>query len=121
MEENQMTGNLPVTILNLFFVPFISMLIYYRRKKKEYKFSELFFMQYAIFCVVISTITKIFTVVFRKWLLIEIGVDSSYYTAIAIVVAYVLPYIIEVWQKNVNIICNITVSDEGDTDEKEQK
>lgn len=115
-----MTGNLPMTIINLFFVPMISMMICYRRKNKEYKFNAQFFMPYSIYCVSIPTITKIFLVLLKNKGGIDIGVDSSYYTAFAMVVAYVLPYLVEIWQKNISIKCSISVDEERKTNDKEK-
>lgn len=116
-----MTGNLPITIINLFFVPMISMMICYKKKNKEYKFNEEFFVPYSIYCVFISTFTKFFVVIIREWLSVDISVDSSYYTAIAIVVAFALPYTVEILQKNIEIKYSIISKEESSTDEKTQK
>lgn len=113
-----MTGNLPMAIINLFFVPTITMKILYKRSGKCCHFDGQFMMQYAIYCTFISMITKILVVVIRKFMTINIEVDSSYYTPVAILVAFVLPYIIEIVKKNIQVQCSITREVNEDTNEK---
>ena len=113
-----MTGNLPITIINLFFVPMITMRNLYKRSGKCSRFDGQFMMQYAIYCIFISMITKILVVVIGKFMTINIEVDSSYYTPVAILVAFVLPYIIEMVKKNIQVQCSITREVNKETNEK---
>ena len=93
---------------NLFFiVPLISMSVYARRFKEPLVFDCVNIVRYGCFTVadflVVFFAMKAFDILFG----IEGLTSSQFYTIIASVVAFLLPYVYEIYKKYVNISCEI--------------
>ncbi len=99
--------NVPMALIHVFFTPMISMLIYYRRNNKVMDLNGEFVLKYGIFTSIVITISKIITAVIFKITNIRLKIDSTYFAVIAIVVAFLLPYIYEIFKKNVEVKCEI--------------
>ena len=95
--------NIPMAIVHVFFVPMISMLVYYKRNNKALDLNGEFLARYATYTSVVVTITKIIASVLSKITNIRLKIDSTYFGIIAIVVAFLLPYIYETLKKNIEI------------------
>ena len=105
-----------VTFLNLFFVPMISVFVFYRRNKKEL-FPDLdFFKQYVIYTIAVT----IATFLTMKILTIITGFgatsESQVYTIVATIIAFLLPYIFEIYSKYIDIRFEVKGNDEGTED-----
>ena len=107
--------NIPMALVHVFFIPMISMFIYYRRNSKKLELNAEFITKYAIYTTIIVTIAKILTSVIFKFTEIRIKIDSTYFAVIAIAVAFLLPYVYEVFKKNFHVRCEI----KGITNEEE--
>lgn len=96
-----------IEFLNIFFVPVISLAVYFRRQNKELTFNMNFVVKYVIFSVVVLIVTYMI----MKALEVTIGVgalpSSPLYTIVATFVAFVLPYIYEIYKKYLDIKCEI--------------
>ncbi len=87
----------PVVCLNLFFVPAISLWRYYEADKQpEIKPSLKLLLHYAVFAVCNVPLTKVGIFLIRRLLDWEIMIDSGYYTLLAMIAAYALPWL---WKK----------------------
>lgn len=109
--------NIPMAIVHVFFIPMISMLVYYRRNKKALELNGEFLVRYGIYTSVVVTIAKVIASVILKVTDIRLKIDSTYFAVIAICVAFFLPYIAEVFKKNVEIKCEIKSSESGGKNE----
>ncbi len=100
--------------INLFIIPIISVSIYSRRSDKPVKldFESLFLYVYFLVGILIIcyVITKIPEVVYG----IDIGPNSRVYSVVDACVAFILPYICEIYRKYVNIRCEIKGKNESD-------
>lgn len=99
--------NIPMAIIHVFFIPMISMMVYYKRNNKSFELNGEFLTRYAIFTSVVITLAKIVTSVIFKITAVRLKIDSTYFAVIAICVAFFIPYIIEIFKKNVEIKCEI--------------
>ena len=95
--------NLPMTLINLFCIPMISMMVYYKRNNKEYRVNGEFLFRYGVYTALIPTISKVIVIITRKWFSLEFDVDSSYYALIATIIAVLLPYLVEIVKKNLEV------------------
>jgi len=92
--------NVPMMLINLFCIPMIAMMVYYKRNKKEYLVNGEFLFRYGVYTALIPTISKCIVIIVRKLFSLEFDVDSSYYALIATVIAFLLPYLAEMIKKN---------------------
>ena len=82
-----------LSFLNLFLVPFISVSVFSRRHRETVTLSGRWVVRYAIFAVCNVPVTYFGIYAVRFFLHREIFKESARYTVIAIIVAWVLPYI----------------------------
>lgn len=92
-----------IEIINLFFVPFITLYIVKKRKSEEMAFELKIISEYAIYAIEIAIISflcmKITGVLFG----IDASTTSQVYTVVSSVIAFVMPYIHEIIQKYIKI------------------
>lgn len=93
--------------LNVFCVPAICFHIYCRRLNKEMVFDCRNLVRYFIMSVAIFVITFIGMKVLGAVVGLSAGPDSQFYTLVAVVVSFILPYVYEVYKKYVNVSCEI--------------
>ena len=94
-------------ILNLFVVPVISLSIYSRRMGRPVKGNGDTLTAYAWFSVVIAIISFIGLKIAGRIVDIDTQPSSQYYTVIAFITAFIIPYIFEVYKKYADIKCDI--------------
>lgn len=99
--------NMPMAIIHVFFIPMITMLIYYSRSEKLMELNGEFFVRYGVNTVFVVTIAKVITSVIYKVSSVRLKIDSTYFGIIAIFVAFIMPYVIELLKKNIEIKCEI--------------
>ena len=79
--------NIPMAIVHVFFIPMISMFLFYQKNKKAIKLDGEFLVRYCIYTTVIVTIVKIITSVIFMITSIRIKIDSTYFGVMAIFVS----------------------------------
>ncbi len=85
-----------ITIVNLFFIPMISIYIFYKNAGKEIKISTEFVSLYVIFVAVVSVISHILTAVISYLFNGEFtDVTSKKYMLVAVLVSVILPLILQ--------------------------
>lgn len=89
--------------INLFIVPFITLNGIYKRKKVEKKLDASFIIDYAISVIAVYICT--YVVMAITTLAINIGGDttSKFYLFVAIIVAFIIPYVYEIFKKFVEV------------------
>lgn len=102
-----MVENVPYIILNLFFVPMVSVWIHYNRSNKSLSANAEFFVIYSNYVVAISVVVKFVMIFLRYWTGLVFNWSSSYYGVLACAVAITLPYLKEMIQKNLKLRCEI--------------
>ena len=101
-----------ISAINYFFVPVISLRIYGMRHKIKWVFSAELFYLYALMCVINLPAGRVaVTLVERLFYTTQILADSTRYTIVAIAVAIVIPYAIEVVEKLIKIEVEIKLHD----------
>ena len=100
--------NIPMALVHVFFIPMISMMMYYKRNAKPLDLNGEFIVRYGVYTSVVVTISKIITSIIFKITEIRIKIDSTYFAVIAILVAFLFPYMYETFKKNIEIKCEIT-------------
>lgn len=88
-----------IVLLNLFFIPMITVYIRYARTGQAMKFSLSFLVKYAVITVLVFVGTKVVGMMAGAILPLVLTPDRAAYTVCAIVVAVVLPYIYEFFHK----------------------
>ncbi len=96
-----------IEFLNVFVVPLISLSVYARRFNKPLAFDCTNLVRYG--CLTVADFIVVFFVMKAFEILFGIGglPSSQFYTIIAVAVAFLLPYIYEIYKKYVNISCEI--------------
>ena len=102
-----------ITFFNLFFVPLVSIFVFYRRNNMILKPDFGFFRLYALFSIAVSIVTFLF----MKLLTITTGLgatlESQVYTIVASGIAFLLPYIFEIYSKYIDIRFEVKGKDEN--------
>ena len=99
--------DLVICIVNLFFIPIIFVYTHWKLSKKQFVFSlELFFCYGSVVPILFCT-TRILLSLVRSFILIEVHLNSSKYTLVAMFVAFLFPYLIEVLKKYISVTCEI--------------
>jgi hypothetical protein len=88
-----------ISFLNLFLVPFISVSIYSRRHGETVTLSGTWLVRYAVFAVCNVPITYAGIYAVRFFLHREVFQESARYTVVAMCVAFVLPYVCDLFNK----------------------
>lgn len=88
-----------IVLLNLFFIPMITVYIRYARTGQAMKFSLFFLVKYAVITVLVFVGTKVVGMMAGAILPLVLTPDRATYTVCAVVVAVVLPYIYEFFHK----------------------
>lgn len=83
------------SFINLFVVPVVSFYVYHKRVEDEMKPTFKSFVLYCIFVSINIPVTRCFTFFIRMTTGMNMEADSSYYTVLALLSAYFIPYIIE--------------------------
>ena len=103
-----------IVLMNLLFVPMITMYICYSRKKEKLVFSFAFAVKYCIVTVLIFLFAKLLSQLVNVFYPLALPLDRAPYTLFAVPVALVLPYLIEFIQKYVHFKIKV----EGKHDEE---
>ena len=85
--------------INLFFVPVVSLYIYYKRRRLQMAPTFDMLIKYAIMVVGVVPGSRFFTMIFRVLTDVYIETDSSYNTIAALLAAVTLPYVYDIWKK----------------------
>lgn len=88
-----------IVLLNLFFIPMITVYLRYARTGRTMGFSLAFLVKYAVITVLVYAGTKIIAKMAGAILPVILTPDRTTYTICAIFVAVLLPYIYEFLQK----------------------
>lgn len=102
-----------IVLINLLFIPMISIYIHYKRNNEKISFTPTFAVKYCIFAVAVFLLAKIgaeFVSLFHD---IAIPPVDAYYTIFAVPAAVVFPYLIEMFKK-----FRVKVKIENDSNEK---
>lgn len=94
-------------ILNIFVIPLISLSIYSRRMGRPIKGNGDTLTAYAWFAVVIAIISFVGLKITERLINIDAQPSSQFYTVISCVVAFLIPYVYEVYKKYIDIKCDI--------------
>lgn len=78
------------SIINLLFVPLVSVFLLYRKRNKDISADISFLFTWGFMVVMNIPLTRVFTFIIRKTSGISIEADSSYYTVIALIAAVLL-------------------------------
>ena len=96
-----------ICIVNLFFIPMIFIQTYWKRNKRQLMLSFELVSCYISMVPILFLITKVFLALIRIIKPIEVHLTSSKYTLVAVLLAFLLPYVIEVFKKYVSVTCEI--------------
>ncbi len=112
-----------VAFINLFVVPNIGVFIFYRRYKKEFKFSMEWCCWYAVFNVLNYLMSQIFVKIIDKLCHIVIQIEMSKYTVIALAMCVILPFLIEAVDKyfQVKVVVSLRESKEKKKIKRQEK
>lgn len=91
-----------IVLLNLFFIPMITVYIRYARTRQTMAFSLAFLVKYAVITVLVYAGTKMIAKLAGAIVPLILTPDRTTYTICAIVVAALLPYIYEFLQKHLH-------------------
>lgn len=101
-----------VILINLFFVPFISVAISAGRQGKKISCSMAFWVSYGCYATLIVPFSKILASLVEKALSMPVELYSGYYTLCAIPVAALLPFVSAVLKKMFHLTCEIKKNEE---------
>ena len=87
-----------VCIINIFFIPFIPLLIFYRRNPQKRTSSLHFVLHYGVMCVLNLILTHIFVRILRMVANLDISADEVMYTLISVIASLILICFIEVFR-----------------------
>ena len=104
-----------IAFMNLFFIPMITMYIYYARKKEKLVFSFSFAVKYCIVAVLVFVFAKILSQLVNLFYPLALPPDQAPYTLFAIPAACILPFLIEFVCKYVHF--KIKVEENKDEEE----
>ena len=96
-----------VSFINLFFVPVIALSVYYRRFDKTISNNARLIVDYCIFAVAVNIGSYVIAEVLTRTIGIGPSTDSILYMIISVPVAYIIPYLYEIYKKYVDIKCEI--------------
>lgn len=97
-----MTMVMPVVFVNLFFAPVITLYLAYRNEKEVLRFTAELLCRYCIAVVCNIPLTKMFVVLARYAIRMDISMDSGYYTVAAVISACLL-YLLPIVHKNTRL------------------
>lgn len=97
-----------ISFINYFFIPVVSLHIYCKRREIAWKCSFELFYQYIVMCLLNLVIGRICASVVERFTSVSVLAESTKYTMLALVVAVVLPYVIEVLEKFVKVDVEVT-------------
>lgn len=109
-----------IVLINLLFIPMISIYIHYRRNNEKIAFTPSFAVKYCIFAVAVFLIAKIAAEFVSLFHDIAIPPVDAYYTVFAVPAAIVFPYLIEMFRK-FRVKVKIENDSDGKNDEKSDK
>ncbi len=102
-----------VEFLNVFIVPVVSFHVYARRFNAPLELNLRNFVRYC--CLTVVDFLGAFFILKILEIITGIGAmpSSQFYTVINVIVAYIVPYIYEIYKKYLNIRCEIKEKHEG--------
>lgn len=106
-----------ISLINLFFVPMITLYIYYARRKEKLTLSFPFLVKYCITAVLVFLFAKLLSQFVNIFYPIALPTDRAPYTLFAVPVAVALPLLIEFVQKYFHL--NIKIESKNDAHEAE--
>ncbi len=80
------------SFINLFMVPVITLAVFYRNNKADFKPTFELLIKYSIIVSLNIPLTRVFTLFAKTLTGLNIEADSSYYTVCALVAAVVMAY-----------------------------
>ena len=96
-----------LSFLNIFMIPVISLSIFSRRSYEPLTADIGTLVRYCLFAIGVSIGTYFVLQILKSAVGIEPLVESQLYTIIAAIVAFLLPYIVEICMKYIDIRCEI--------------
>lgn len=98
MEKINEKGGGTMGIINLFFIPAISVYILYKLKKSTLVFSADLVLTYMIHCSVVTVVTK-FLLLCAEYLFSfpHKEITSAYYSVAALVVSLIVPFVAKIF------------------------
>ena len=98
--------------INLFFLPVITMYIYFKRNGRALSFSCENLFIYIVLTAALSALCKIVTVIIKLVSGFVISPSSSYYTLVGIAVAAAFAVLIELLSKYISVRIEEKINDE---------
>lgn len=89
--------------INLFFIPVVSVYIWERHKEDGFKPSLRLFMLYACMAVVVIALSHTAMAVIYRLFEMEISDAEPEYTLLALIVAYLIPYLYRIIRARVQL------------------
>ena len=108
-----------ISFINYFFIPVVSLRIYCKRHSINWKCSFELFYHYVIMCVLNLPIGRICASMVERILSTSVLAESAKYTLLALAVAIVIPYVLEVLEKLIKVDVEITKEKRRDKRENE--
>ena len=96
-----------VSFINLIIVPFVGVVILYRREHRELKATMAVFSDWVLFLVSTMILCHIALALLSKVFGIYIGIQSEQYTIGATVIACLLPYAIQIAREYIRLKINL--------------
>lgn len=93
-----------IAFINLFFVPMISVSIYYNQKKEQLKFDPAFVARYCIFTSLVFLGAKLLSQIVSIFYPINIQINTAFYTVFAVPVAVVISYLIAFFKAYFSVV-----------------
>ena len=97
-----------ISFINYFFIPIISVRIYCKRHSIDWKCTAELLYRYVVMCVLNLPLGRVCVSVVERITASIILAESTKYTMIALVVAVIVPYAIEVVEKLIEVDVEIS-------------
>lgn len=97
-------------LINLFFVPAISVYIMYNRKQISDNVKMV--LLYVVMVVANTIIGDVLGTILNKILGLDFSREGVKYGFMAIIIAIAIPYIVEIWKASINLNLEITKKNE---------
>lgn len=110
-----------ISFINYFMIPVISLRIYCKRHSIEWKVSLEVVYKYILMCVLNLPVGRVCASVVGRILETSILAESTKYTVLALVVAVIIPYAVEVFEKLVKVEVEIAKVEKQKKSEKQNE
>ncbi len=92
-----------MTVINLFFIPAISVYILYKLKNRDLQFNAELLLTYMVNCSVVSVITKLVMFIVKYLFSFEhTQTHTAYFAVAALAVSVILPFLVNSLKVTVN-------------------